>query len=120
MPYELPYVVGRAMIRTTIEPPPLLQLQELRFRCGGEVTDVDALVLARRCPELRRLEITDTEYPGRGLNPLRLEEVLWCCPHLAYLKLHKSACSEATALRAISQRPQLRIIYEKRSSDLLW
>jgi hypothetical protein len=99
------------MNRTKIELPPLLQLQELRFRCGIELTFVEVLELACRCPELQRLEITVSEYPVSQLTDWWMEEVLRCCPQLVSWKLDDTAFSKKTILKAVKQRPQLRFIY---------
>jgi hypothetical protein len=95
------------MNRTKIELPPLLQLQELRFRCGIELTFVEVLELACRCPELQRLEIT----VSGQLTDWWMEEVLRCCPQLVSWKLDDSAFSKEAIRKAVRQRPQLRFIY---------
>jgi hypothetical protein len=108
---------------------PQLQLQLVRFQgvpCA--LTDAQLLVLVRRCPELQRLEVKAGGHGGdqlsRQLTDSWLEEVVRCCPLLTCLNLEdaenawwKPAISEAAVLKVIRQRPHLRILYSKGSSE---
>jgi len=120
---------GAARNRMEEEDLPQLQLQQVRFHgvpCA--LTDGQLLALVRRCPELQRLEVKAGGHGGqqlsRQLTDSWLEEVMRSCPRLTCLDLEDAenewwnpAISEAAVLKAIRQRPKLRILYSKGSSE---